>query len=54
MRGRVIDAQGGVGNDREQRRAGRWSSGELNRLRGETDPEIDQVVEAYHREHPAK
>jgi ER-bound oxygenase mpaB/B'/Rubber oxygenase, catalytic domain len=52
MRGRVIDAQGGGGNDREQRRAGRWSSGELNRLCGETDPEIDQVVEAYHREHP--
>ena len=52
MRGRVIDAQGGGGNDREQRQAGRWPPGELDRLRDETDPEIDHVVEAYHREHP--
>jgi hypothetical protein len=52
MRGRVIDAQAGGGSVREQRQAGRWPPGELKRLRGETDPEIDRVVEAYHREHP--
>jgi hypothetical protein len=52
MRGYVIDTQGGGGGGREQRPSGRWSSGELRQLRGETDPEIDQVVEAYHREHP--
>jgi ER-bound oxygenase mpaB/B'/Rubber oxygenase, catalytic domain len=52
MRGRVIDAQGGGGGGREQGPPGRWSAGELNRLRGETDPEIDRVVEAYHRDHP--
>ena len=52
MRGRVIDAQAGGGSVREQRQAGRWPPGELTRLRGETDPGIDRVVEAYHREHP--
>jgi ER-bound oxygenase mpaB/B'/Rubber oxygenase, catalytic domain len=52
MRGRVVDPQGGGGGGREQGPSGRWSSGELRRLRDATDPEIDQVVEAYHREHP--
>ena len=52
MRGRVIDAQGGGGGGREQGPSERWSAAELNRLRGETDPGIDHVVEAYHREHP--
>jgi hypothetical protein len=53
MRGRVIDAQGGGGGGREQRPSGRWSPDALNRLRDETDPRIDHVVETYHREHPA-
>ena len=52
MRGRVIDAQAGGGSVRERRQAGRWPPGELKRLRGAADPEIDRVVEAYHREHP--
>jgi len=34
--------------------AGRWSSGDFNRLRGETDPEIDHVVKTDRREHLAK
>ncbi|SRR5208337_1093523 len=52
MRDRVIDAQSGGGGGREQKPTERWSRNELARLRGATDPEMDQIVEAYHREHP--
>jgi len=38
MRGRVIDAQGGGGDGREQGPRGRRPPGELGRLRGETGP----------------
>jgi len=52
MRGRVIDAQHNKGGGRGQVPEGRWSRRELARLRGAADPEIDQVVAAYHRRHP--
>jgi ER-bound oxygenase mpaB/B'/Rubber oxygenase, catalytic domain len=52
MRGRVVDAQGDGSGSREQGPAERWSPSEFARLRQTTDPEIDQVVMAYHREHP--
>jgi len=51
MRGRVIDAQGDGSGGRGQRPSGRRSPDEHRRLRGETDPEIDRVVHAYHRAH---
>lgn len=47
----MVDAQGEGSDRREQGPAERWSQGELARLRHATDPEIDQVVMAYHREH---
>jgi hypothetical protein len=52
MRERVSDAQSVGGGSRERKPTERWSRNELARLRGATDPEIDQVVAAYHRENP--
>jgi hypothetical protein len=52
MRDRVIDAHGNEGEGRGQALAGRWSRRELDRLRGTADPEIDQIVADYHRQHP--
>jgi hypothetical protein len=49
----VIDAQSGGRGGRERAPMQRWTKSELTRLRGATDPEIDLVVAAYHREHPA-
>lgn len=48
----MIDAQSNEGGGRGQALAGRWSRRELDRLRGVADPEIDQIVAAYHRQHP--
>ena len=48
----MIDAHGNEGGGRGQALAGRWSRRELDRLRGTADPEIDQIVAAYHRQHP--
>ena len=48
----MIDAQGDGSGGRGPTPSGRWSPDELRRLRGETDPEIDRVVQAYRREHP--
>jgi hypothetical protein len=52
MRDRVIDAQSNEGGGRGRVLEGRWSRRELARLRSAADPEIDQVVAAYHRQHP--
>jgi len=52
MRDRVIDAQRKMGGGRGQVLEGRWSRRELARLREVADPEIDQVVAAYQRQHP--
>jgi hypothetical protein len=52
MRDRVIDAQSNEGGGRGQVLEGRWSRRELARLRSAADPEIDQVVAAYQRQHP--
>jgi hypothetical protein len=52
MRDRMIDAQHNQGGGRGQVLEGRWSRRELARLRSAADPEIDQVVAAYHRQHP--
>ena len=51
MRDRVIDAHNDGGGG-EPDPAGRWSRSELARLRSATDPEIDRLVETYHRAHP--
>ena len=48
----MIDAHGNEGGGRGQALAGRWSRRELDRLRGTADPEIDQIVADYHRQHP--
>ncbi len=48
----MVDAQHDGSDSREQGPAERWSQSELARLRRASDPEIDQVVKAYHREHP--
>ena len=52
MRDRVIDAHSNEGGDRGQVLEGRWSRRELARLREVADPEIDEIVAAYHRRHP--
>lgn len=49
----MIDAQSGGSGGRERVPMQRWTKSELTRLRGATDPEINLVDAAYHREHPA-
>src|SRR5215470_16647226 len=52
MCGHVVDAKSGDSSNQDRPRAERWSPSGLSRLRGMADPEIDQVVEGYYREHP--
>ena len=48
----MVGAQRDGSDSSEQGPAERWPQSELDRLRQATDPEIDQVVAAYLREHP--